>query len=105
MFSKSIDKKLMLYVCNVKIVVSIFHKCIHFLGPYIEEALNFLLLFLCVGKPDMPDLSVLEGKAEKNSYSIPVKQGSDGGSPVTYYVVRWRMVSMNLNYANLKAVT
>ncbi|KAM9436503.1 neural cell adhesion molecule 1 [Clarias gariepinus] len=60
----------------------------HFLGNFSDEK---TIRTLATRKPDMPDLSVLEGKAEKNSYSIPVKQGSDGGSPVTYYVVRWRM--------------
>ncbi|KAF5907171.1 neural cell adhesion molecule 1-like isoform X2, partial [Clarias magur] len=60
----------------------------HFLGNFSDEK---TISTLARREPDMPELSVLEGKAERNSYSIPVKKGIDGGSPVTYYIVRWRM--------------
>lgn len=45
----------------------------------------------------MPELSEDEGKIEGNSYSIPLKQLSDGGSPIKHYVVRYRKVSIKLN--------
>lgn len=61
-------------------------------------------LFVCVGEPDVPVLSTDEGKIEKNTYSVPIKQLSDGGSPITYYVVRYRMVSMLLNDTKLQSV-
>ncbi|KAK3515348.1 hypothetical protein QTP70_018020, partial [Hemibagrus guttatus] len=46
-------------------------------------------------EPDIPALSVHEGKIEKNSYSVPFKQLNDGGSPIAYYVVRYQMQGSN----------
>lgn len=62
---------------------------------------DFQLLFVCVGEPDMPELSADEGKIERNSYSVPIKQLNDGGSPIKHYIVRYRKVGVKLNDPNL----
>ncbi|KAG7317898.1 hypothetical protein KOW79_018933 [Hemibagrus wyckioides] len=60
----------------------------HFLGGFsTEESIRTLAR----REPDVPVLLADEGKIEKNTYSVPFKQLSDGGSPITYYVVRYRM--------------
>ncbi|XP_050987669.1 neural cell adhesion molecule 1 isoform X3 [Labeo rohita] len=41
-------------------------------------------------EPDSPVLSLSEKKLDKNSVSIPIKQLKDGGSPVLYYIVRYK---------------
>ncbi|XP_073341004.1 neural cell adhesion molecule 1-like [Pagrus major] len=42
------------------------------------------------GEPDSPVLSVDEMKVERNSFSVPVKQSDDGGSPLQHFNIRYR---------------
>ncbi|XP_067093246.1 neural cell adhesion molecule 1 isoform X1 [Osmerus mordax] len=44
------------------------------------------------GEPDSPVLLAHEGKGEGNSFSVPLRQLDDGGSPITQYILRYRMV-------------
>ncbi|XP_060756264.1 neural cell adhesion molecule 2 [Neoarius graeffei] len=61
----------------------------HFLGAFSTE--KKIRTLAKQGEPDMPEVSVDNGKIDKNSYSIPVKQITDVGSPIQYYVIRYRM--------------
>ncbi|KAB5532960.1 hypothetical protein PHYPO_G00126080 [Pangasianodon hypophthalmus] len=60
----------------------------HFRGDFSAEE---KIRTLATREPDMPGLSADEGKIERNSYSIPIKQLSDGASPIQHYVVRYQM--------------
>ncbi|XP_036929812.1 neural cell adhesion molecule 1 isoform X2 [Acanthopagrus latus] len=42
------------------------------------------------GEPDSPVLTADEMKVERNSFSVPVKQSDDGGSPLQHYNIRYR---------------
>ncbi|KAG7469011.1 hypothetical protein MATL_G00124300 [Megalops atlanticus] len=41
-------------------------------------------------EPDSPVLKTSESQVQKNSFSIPISQLDDGGSPITHYVIRYR---------------
>ncbi|KAJ8384469.1 hypothetical protein AAFF_G00204900 [Aldrovandia affinis] len=41
-------------------------------------------------EPDSPILMVNEVQVEKDSFSIPIKQLDDGGSPILHYTIRYR---------------
>ncbi|TSK20187.1 Neural cell adhesion molecule 1 [Bagarius yarrelli] len=60
----------------------------HFLGGFSAEG---KIHTLARREPDKPEVFADESKIEKNTYSVPFKQLNDGGSPVTHYVVRYRM--------------
>ncbi|XP_026139283.1 neural cell adhesion molecule 1-like isoform X1 [Carassius auratus] len=42
------------------------------------------------GEPDSPIMSLSEKKLEKNSFSIPIKQLKNEGSPILHYIVRYK---------------
>ncbi len=50
------------------------------------------LFFLSVGEPDSPVLSVDEMKIEGNSFSVPLKQTDDGGTPLQHFNIRYKQV-------------
>ncbi|KAK2815170.1 hypothetical protein Q7C36_023436 [Tachysurus vachellii] len=60
----------------------------HFLGGFSDEG---KIRTLARREPEVPELLADEGQIEKNTYSVPFKQLSNGGSPIKYYVVRYRM--------------
>ncbi|XP_036394848.1 neural cell adhesion molecule 1 isoform X2 [Megalops cyprinoides] len=41
-------------------------------------------------EPDSPVLKTSESQVEKNSFSIPISQLDNGGSPITHYIIRYR---------------
>ena len=47
---------------------------------------------LSAGEPDSPALLSGEMKLEGNSFSVPLKQTDDGGSPLLHYNIRYRQV-------------
>lgn len=51
------------------------------------------LFVLPVGEPDSPVLSSDEMKVEGNTFSIPLKQIDDGGTPLLHFNIRYRQVS------------
>ncbi|XP_066533654.1 neural cell adhesion molecule 1 isoform X2 [Hoplias malabaricus] len=59
----------------------------HFIGDFSEEK---KIRTEAKREPDSPEMSATDGKVDGNSYSIPIKQLDDGGSPVQHYVVRYR---------------
>ncbi|XP_027025682.2 neural cell adhesion molecule 1 [Tachysurus fulvidraco] len=61
----------------------------HFLGGFSNE--GKIRTLAKEGEPDVPVVLADEGQIEKNTYSVPLKQLSNGGSPITSYVVRYRM--------------
>ncbi|XP_053467875.1 neural cell adhesion molecule 2 [Ictalurus furcatus] len=60
----------------------------HYLGGFSAER---KIRTLAKREPDVPVLLANEGKIERNTYSLPIKQISAGGSPITHYLVRYRM--------------
>ncbi|XP_049323486.1 neural cell adhesion molecule 1 isoform X2 [Astyanax mexicanus] len=51
-------------------------------------------------EPDSPMLSSDDGKIEGNSYSIPIKQLDDGGSPIERFLVRYKMEKEGENWSD-----
>lgn len=51
-------------------------------------------------EPDSPVLSPSDGKIEGNSYSIPIKQLDDGGSPIERFLVRYKMDKEGENWSD-----
>lgn len=45
-----------------------------------------------VGEPDSPVLSVDKMKVEGNTFSVPLKQNDDGGTPLLHFDVRYKQV-------------
>ena len=52
---------------------------------------------LSAGEPDSPVLTADEMKVERNSFSVPVKQSDDGGSPLQHYNIRYRQVGASVS--------
>ncbi|XP_059424414.1 neural cell adhesion molecule 1-like isoform X2 [Carassius carassius] len=64
-------------------------------GEYVCKATNKIgedsaTFTLDVSEPDSPILSLSEKKLDKNSFSIPIKQLKDEGSPILNYIVRYK---------------
>lgn len=52
----------------------------------------FCLCLLSIGEPDSPVVLSNEMKVEGNSFSVPLKQSDDGGTPMLHFDVRYRQV-------------
>lgn len=61
-------------------------------GQQLVITSSLSLCFLSVGEPDSPVLSSDEMKVEGNSFSVPLKQIDDGGTPLKHFNIRYGQV-------------